>query len=70
MQMSVQLILEVSAFASILSTIMSYVIFQKKTGLKYIIERHQKWRDSVRKIAKKIGDCPYKKKKTGTFPFV
>lgn len=54
-----QLVFEVSAIASLIGVIISYITFRKTVKLKYITKERKEWRESIRNITEKIENCSY-----------
>ena len=60
--MDVQLVLEVSGIATVISAGMSYLTFRKSSNLTYITNERKEWRDSIRKIADELEKSSYKER--------
>lgn len=57
--MEMQLVFEVSAIASVIGAIISYITFRKTAKLKYITKERKEWRDSIRKVTERLEKCSY-----------
>ena len=57
--MDVQLVLEASAIATIMSAGISYFTFRKSSKLTYITQERKAWRTEIRKIAEELEMCSY-----------
>lgn len=59
--MDFQIVMELSAVATIIGVIVSYFIFHKTSKLSYITQERKEWRSDIRKIAEEIEVCSYQK---------
>lgn len=57
--MEIQTVFEVSAIASVIGTIISFIMFRKSTKLKYITKERKEWRCAIREIVEKLENCVY-----------
>ena len=62
--MEMQLVFEVSAIASVIGAIISYITFRKTAKLKYITKERKEWRDSIRKVTERLEKCSYNNRRT------
>lgn len=61
--MDIQLVLEISAIATIISAGISYITFRKSSSLTYVTQERKEWREAIRRITEELEHCPYKKRK-------
>lgn len=61
--MDIQLVLEISAIATIISAGISYITFRKSSSLTYVTQERKEWREAIRRIAEELEKCSYKKRK-------
>ena len=59
--MDIQLVLEVSAIATVISAIISYLTFRRSSNLTYVTHERKEWREAIRKIAEDY--IPLKKRR-------
>lgn len=57
--MDIQLVLEVSAIATVISAIISYLTFRRSSNLTYVTHERKEWREAIRKIAEDLEKTPY-----------
>lgn len=57
--MDIQLVLEVSVIATLISAGMSYLTFRKSSSLAYVTQERKEWREAIRRIAEELETCPY-----------
>ena len=61
--MDFQIVMELSAVATIIGVIVSYFTFHKTSKLSYITQERKEWRADIRKIVDELEVCPFSKKK-------
>lgn len=61
--MDIQLVLEVSVIATLISAGMSYLTFRKSSSLTYVTQERKEWREAIRRIAEELETCPYENRK-------
>lgn len=61
--MDIQLVLQLSAVATVISAGISYITFRKSSNLTYITQERKEWREAIRRIAEELERCPYEKRK-------
>ena len=61
--MDIQLVLEISAIATIISAGISYITFRKSSSLTYVTQERKEWREAIRRIAEELEKCSYEKRK-------
>lgn len=57
--MSIEIVLSSVVLSAIVSGVITYMIANKKTRLQYITDERKKWRNKIRKIAKKLHNASY-----------
>lgn len=61
--MDIQLVLQLSAIATVISAGISYITFRKSSNLTYITQERKEWREAIRRIAEELEQCSYQKRK-------
>ena len=61
--MDLQLVIEISAVATLVSSVVSYFTFRKSSSLNYVTKERKEWRDALRSIAEDMEQCPFEKRK-------
>lgn len=57
--MSIEIVLSSVVLSAIVSGVITYIIANKKSKLQYITDERKKWRNKIRKIAKKLHNASY-----------
>lgn len=57
--MEIQTVFEVSAIASVIGTIISFIVFRKTIKLKYITKERKEWRCAIQEIVEKLENSVY-----------